>query len=694
MPPMAESETASAQPTRRLQPAAEDLAWLGAIVALGILAVAFLLLVPPLSDLYPKPGYHLFAVWRSAIAPEPREEIRSMLALGAPIVIAGLVAVRGGRGAPRSRFDPLVVGAQVVAAAMIVVAVLSQPRRSGFFPLDYFEPYLLSGRNLVVGTVIGVALTVAALRWRGGSGWARATRDRLHGHGWLPVAIAAAVTAIWVLPALVTDATVGQAGQLAAGHIPVQAEDYFAVVNGRTPLVDYISQYSNLLPLLLEPVLRTFDSSITSLSVAMCVLTSLGLFAIFGVFREVTRSAWSGLILYVPFVALALFPWNDSGPYRNFDGNYYGVLPGRFVGPFLLAWLCALSTRRRIPVWILFGVAGLVLVNNFEFGIGALLALIAAQLVAGDGHEPFRERAGRIALEGGAGFLAAVVLVSVVILLRTGELPDPALLTYFNRVFLREAYGLVPMHSLGLHWALYATYAAAVLIAAVRAVRDEPNRTLTAMLAFSGVFGLVTGMYFVGRSSQFQLMLLFPAWGLALALVALTAAGSLLGARENRTRLRRLLIPAAAALIGFGVMVASIDRLPPPWRQIDRLSAGGEAVNDQPEAQAYVEANTTPGQKVLIIGTSMDHRLAERAGVENLSPLNGTTSLFSPAEADRALDQLDDAGGDTVFESVSGRPSGGLFFGVPELAGILRARGFRLVGEDPRSGLRYWRRGS
>ena len=49
-------------------------------------------------------------------------------------------------------------------------------------------------------------------------------------------------------------------------------------------------------------------------------------------------------------------------------------------------------------------------------------------------------------------------------------------------------------------------------MAAVRYVREDPDRTLTAMLAFSGIFGLATAMYFVGRSSQFQLMLLFPPW--------------------------------------------------------------------------------------------------------------------------------------------------------------------------------------
>ena len=75
------------------------------------------------------------------------------------------------------------------------------------------------------------------------------------------------------------------------------------------------------------------------------------------------------------------------------------------------------------------------------------------------------------------------------------------------------------------------------LIAAVRYVRNDPDRVLTGMLAFSPIFGVVTGMYFVGRSSQYQLMLLFPAWGFSLALLAWTAARSLRSAASDRTRL-------------------------------------------------------------------------------------------------------------------------------------------------------------
>jgi hypothetical protein len=673
---------------------AEDLAWLGAIAAAILLAAAFTLVTGRLGTLYPAPKGDVFEVWRPLIRPEAREEVRSILALAAPFALAAVVLALGTHERRRRSLDPLIVAAQAVAAGLLVWAVLEQTRASGFL-FDYFQPYLLSVPNLVGGVLIGFLLTLAILRWSGRVPQAVSrAAQRFRNRGALAFTIALLVTVVFLLPAVVTDATVGQMGPLADNHIPVQAEDYFSVVNGRTPLVDYIAQYANLLPLALAPLLAAFDSSITAFSIAMCALSAVALLAVFGAFREITRGSWWGLALYLPFLALALFPWRDDGPFRNFDATYYAVLPGRYIGPLVLAWLCVRSVRRPIPIWALFGLAGLVLINNAEFGIGALLALVIGVCAGWDRAVPLRERLRRLAVEGGAGLLAAAIVVCAVILIRTGELPDPRLLTYFNRLFLRDSYGLVPMPSLGLHWALYATYAAALLMAAVRYVRNEPDRTLTAMLAYSGAFGLASAMYFVGRSSQFQLMLLFPAWGLALAPIAWTAARGLRAQRLNHAGLVRLLLPACAALIGFGVMISALDRVSPPWRQVDRITTGGPGANDLLPAQRYVEAHTEPGEPVLIIGTPLDHRVAERAGVVNVSPLNDLTSLISPAEADRALDQLEDAGGTEVFESVSSPPeaSGGLVFRIPELAAILRARGYRLVAADPDSGLRLWRR--
>ena len=101
-------------------------------------------------------------------------------------------------------------------------------------------------------------------------------------------------------------------------------------------------------------------------------------------------------------------------------------------------------------------------------------------------------------------------------------------------------------------------------------------------------------------------------------------------------------------------MISALDRVSPPWRQIDRLSMSGPGANDLLGAQRYVEAHTSPGEHVLILGTTLDHRVADRAGVVNVSPINGETALITPAEADRALDQLEDEGGDLVFEPLSG----------------------------------------
>jgi hypothetical protein len=187
-------------------------------------------------------------------------------------------------------------------------------------------------------------------------------------------------------------------------------------------------------------------------------------------------------------------------------------------------------------------------------------------------------------------------------------------------------------------------------------------------------------------------MLLFPAWGFSLALVAWTVAGELRS--KTGERLARLLIPVAAALIGFGVMVSSIYAAPPPQRQVDRLRNGGGALNLGPY-ERFVEQWTHPGEDVLLIAAAPDHLVADQAGVVNVSPLNGVTSFFSPAEADRSLDQLEDAGGNTVIEGFSALPPGGGFaFGIPEFATILRERGYILVGEDPALYLRVWRRQS
>jgi hypothetical protein len=679
--------------SRRSRVAPEDLAWVGLIVAAVLLATIFAWVAPSLAKLYPTPDQTLFVTWQHYGYPEPLEDVRSMLALAMPFAVTAAVVLFGAERPARRSLDAPLIAAQVVTLGLLAWAVLGQQTALPIAGTGYFDRFLLSIPVLIAGLFIGVVLTELILWWWGPLPRALSRVRSLADRPRLVLAVAIVATALFLLPAVVTDSTIAHNGPL-AHEISPAAEDYMAVINGRTPLVDYIAQYANVLPFAVAPLLGALDSSLTAYSLIMCTLSAVGLLAVFGVLNETTERPWVALGLYVPFLALALFPWHDHGAARDFAGNYYATLPDRLLGPFVLAWLCALWTRGRgLPIWAMSLVAGLTALNNSEFGVAALIALVLAVAAGGPRTGSPRGAWSRLGVEAISGLAGAVALVCLLTLTRTGELPAPSLLTYYSHLFLREGYALLPMPTRGLQWALYATYTGALLTAAVRWARRAPDRTLTAMLAFSGAFGLITGMYFVGRSVPKQLMLLFPVWALSLALVAWAAALALRSVRTDRVRLHRVLLPCAAALIGFGVMIAAIGRVSPPWRQIDRLTSGGSSVDDTPDAQRFVDAHTDAGEPAVLIGMPLAHRLADRAGVSNVSPLNGLVSLISPAEADRSLDELEASEGDKVFEAVTApSPINPSLLRVPEFAAMLRQRGFRMAEQDPSTGIRLWMR--
>ena len=225
-------------------------------------------------------------------------------------------------------------------------------------------------------------------------------------------------------------------------------------------MVNYISQYANLLPLLLLPLFKAFGTSITSYSIMMCILSALGMVAVFGAFTEVTRGVWRGLALYVPVRSRsASIPGTTWGPYREFDGIYYAVFPGRYFGPFVFGPpLFALHVRgRRIPIWALFGFSGLVGASTttssesvpcspFPIALGVSWDRSVAL------RRPFWANLDPSRVPPGCS--APSLAVTAITLIRTGEgSRTSSLLTYFNRLFLQESYGLEPMsHARRVHW--------------------------------------------------------------------------------------------------------------------------------------------------------------------------------------------------------------------------------------------------
>ena len=433
-----------------------DVAWIGSALGALVLVAALLWLAPALDGLSPDPSYPFFSVWQSAVQPEPLESVR-LLALAAPFALAGVVCCLGPRSPADHRFDWALIAVQVIGIALVVWAVLEQESGPYFpEPADYFEPLLLSTPVLVAGVLIG-----AGLCWLLISGPGRF--DRLLGgrspssSGAAAWIVAVVVTILWLLPAVVTDANVASSGSLASSHIPTWANDYFAVVNGRVPLVDYGAQYAQLLPLVVAPAIDALGNSLVAFSVVATALSVLALSALYGVLGQVTRRPWVAVALYVPVVAISLVPWSALGPRSEFSGDYFGFFPGRYVLPFVLAWLCAVHVRRARPgAAVLFFVGGLAVLNNFEFGTAALIALAVALSLASP-RSPLRALWALVprAL---LGLAAALLTVSGLTLISAGELPDFGLLTDFTRIFVSESFGLVPMPTLGLHIPIYLTF--------------------------------------------------------------------------------------------------------------------------------------------------------------------------------------------------------------------------------------------
>ena len=124
--------------------------------------------------------------------------------------------------------------------------------------------------------------------------------------------------------------------------------------------------------------------------------------------------------------------------------------------------------------------------------------------------------------------------------MRAGELPQLGRLLDYGRLYSIGGFGLQRLHRLlGVHLILYATYVAAIAVATVRAIERAPNRPLTGMLAWCGVFGLGSAAYFMGRTHPELLVALFPTWALTLALLTVEVVG--------RRRAGPARVPASAA---------------------------------------------------------------------------------------------------------------------------------------------------
>ncbi len=654
----------AARPARRGARVAvetEALAWLLA-VPVALLAIALIaLLGPPLGRLLHSGGPH-YTFWpelRWAVAPEPTEQGRYLLSLAAPLLLAGaLAAAARRRPALPPRLAALTVpAAQAALLAAATVCFVVQERLVYRTPIyqpgivhrwRYFTPATLVVAALLTAAAYAV-LARPALRERVGA-WLRETdRRRL-----LAALAAIALTVVWLLHAVNTDSSIMGTSSHEWGPAQFTLDETYAVLDGRTPLADFTAQYGSLWPYVTAAALAVLGTTFLVFSLAMCAITAVALLAVYALLRQIVRNGVAALALYLPFLATSLFMVGGTTTSRYTFGDYFGVFPLRYAGPFLLAWLLVrrLDGARPRGAWVLGLAAGLVVLNNVEFGLAALAATVAALVwTAQDrGVRALARLAGQLAL----GLLAACALLAVLTLARAGELPQLGRLTDYGRLYSIGGFGLLKLHRLlGLHLVLYATFAGAIALATVRALERAPNRALTGMLVWTGVFGLGAGAYFMGRTHPELLVALFPAWALTLALLTVDVVA--------RVR-RRPGLGSVLVLAGMALTVCSLAQLPAPWTQLRRIGEPtpaaplieGEAplptydgaFLPDPATRAFFAPR--PGAKVAILLTT-GHEIAYRFGVVDVARYTGLYSMPNRERLRTVVDDLRRAGGDTLF---------------------------------------------
>jgi len=633
----------------RAELSAADAAWLAAVPAAVLAIAAIVLLGPSLgSSLLSAPPVRFFPGALSGVHPEPTEQARYLIALTAPLLLAGFALLLRRRPPQRLAAAAPALARAVELAAVAILAGCFVAQRlqdaqrdegSGVGPIVYFTlPTVAAALAVATAIALGVrsgAVRAAWARWAGGTD----TRVRRVGAG-LVALVAIVVT---LLPALNTDGSLAHEFEAVIYHLQFTYDESVAVLDGRSPLGDFATQYSALWPYALAGGMSLLGASVAVFTGLMATLTGLTLLALYDVLRRVARGSIAGLLLFLPLLATCALRLHGPAVARFSLVDYFGVLPLRYAGPFLLAWLVArqLDGARPRSAWPLFLAAGVVVLNNTDFGLAALGATVAALLWTH--RRPDSPSGRRIALEAGAGLIAALALVSVLLLARTGSLPHLGLLVRYARIFVVDGFAMLPMKPvIGFSTVIYLTHVAAIGVATARAIRRAPDRLMTGMLAWSGVFGLGAGSYYVGHSLSEVLIYTFPCWALTVALLTvLTVRALAAGARRPS--------PAQlACLFAFGLLVCSLAQTSPPWEQLRRVAQSGPPVFAQPIGEPFVAQNSQRGETVLVM-SALGHRIALNLGLHDVERFTGPRSVFTVEQLDESLAALRAAGGTKVF---------------------------------------------
>lgn len=601
-----------------------SLAWLSVIPVAASFGFVVVVIAPLLARLVSPSQAGFLQFTGFPIQPEPVEQLRYAFFLTTPFAM--LAAIWFSKPlANRWRHKAqmllkLAIACQIVGIVCTVALSVWQGLISPLFPIW----------SSLVGAVGGVCVS--------GFLMLRANEQRvnrpLHQGKFLSamaLILVAAVTTIALFPALYHDGNVARSIPDVAFHLPGTMNSFFAVADGRTPLVDYLGQYGNVLPYVLAPVFRMAGLATGSFTAVMVILSVICLCSVFLIFRKLSGTV-TALLMYVGFLGLSLYTLKTDGVEKLFNGNFFALLPIRFIGPLLVASLLVwhLGRLSLVSSVALFAASGLTLINELGLGlpsfVGVLFAVGARWFNADKASTSMRSSLARSLLGAGIGFSLAIGSLLLVSALRAGTFPDFRLIAFYPRQYA-SGYGMTPMPKAGAYVVVGITLAAVLFRGLFRSLsghyRGSADQLLNGALIYAGVFGLGASAYYVGRSDTWHLAGLFPVWGLALGLLILDGINATRSGSSVTPQARRLwFIPLALASAHLAIGATLGFGFGGLFQQLERIKSSGEPNILVPTGMIeFVERHAHAGEKVCIV-YPLSHRIAILSNVQDIYPFD------------------------------------------------------------------------
>ena len=631
-----------------------DVAWAALIPCALLTLAATVLLGPMLGPMVKADADYWGAFQSNFVRPEPVEHARFLLSLLGPVMLGAvtLTSPRLWPVAQRLAAPILVTAGRIALVAFVVVAVLAQ--RTITYGLAYegrvpFRAVYFTVPTLLTAIVFAVVMTIAigssSLVGRVGRAVRETRTKRIVGLG-----AGVLLLAVWMMTAFNTDTSLLSVNSSVWESMLFWIDEPYAILNGQASLVDFNAQYAHLWSYVTAGALAVFGHSFSVYTSVMILGTAVAMLAVLDVFRRLVASSLIAFLLFLPFVATSFFM--EEGPLGNryAPPNLFSLFPVRYGGPFVVLWLVVRRLQRtpRGPPVLIFVFAGLATINNPEFGLPALVATLAALGAVECARTPAGiARLLASAVVGLAGSAAAVAALTLAV---AGGWPHFEMLITFPRAFA-AGFGMMPMPVVGFHLVLYATFAAAIVIAVVRLVDAAGDVRLTGALLWSGIFGLGAGAYFVGRSHPQVLINIFSAWSLALSLLVIVTVRGIVERPHRRPGLVEALVFAC-----LGLCVCSIAQTPTPWSQWDRIASAQRdaGLNERYIAtqRAAVSVATTRGEPVALLMYE-GHRIAEDLGLVDVVPYANIDSMPTRWQWAKMLQALRRAGGTKILALTS-----------------------------------------